>query len=298
MHLPESLENLLKSVKNSYERSAYRNFLNMKTRIDTSFKDDVRNQYASLCVQPGFEIIRTGLIKVESIKHSVEKVGDMMCVTSVSDNRKHSVDSALSSCSCSVWGNYGLPCRHIFVCRKKDGIDLYDETLVDSKWKRSVALNNCLPPNSLLNSPVSIQKKKPKKKIEKMSSVEKYLKATEFLKEIASFLSTCGETEFLEKLEYLKHLKETWMSNETVPLPNTTAVQTDTEETSAIVHTVIVESGPGICSEVVKDEDFETRPSETVIADDFTTYDDNDCVQTDITITGFQVPFNKKVGKK
>ena len=74
------------------------------------------------------------------------------------------------------------------------------------------------------------------------------------------------------------------MSNETVPLPNTTAVQTDTEETSAIVHTLIVESGPVICSEVVKDEDFETRPYETVIADDFTTYDDNDCVQTDITI--------------
>ena len=39
--------------------------------------------------------------------------------------------------------------------------------------------------------------------------------------------------------------------NETVPLLNTTAVQTDTEEASAIVHTVIVESGSGICSEVV-----------------------------------------------
>ena len=87
MHLPESLENLLKSVKTSYECSAYRNFLNMKTRIDTSFKDDVKNKYASLCVQPRLEIIRTELIKVESIKHSVETVGDIMCVTSVSDNR-------------------------------------------------------------------------------------------------------------------------------------------------------------------------------------------------------------------
>ena len=87
MHLPESLENLLKSVKTSYECSAYHNFLNMKTRIDTSFKDDVKNKYASLCVQPRLEIICTELIKVECIQHSVETVGDIMCVTLVSDNR-------------------------------------------------------------------------------------------------------------------------------------------------------------------------------------------------------------------
>ena len=74
------------------------------------------------------------------------------------------------------------------------------------------------------------------------------------------------------------------MSNETVPLPNTTAVQTDTEEASDIVYTAILESGPGIFSKVVKDEDCETKPSGTVITDDFTTYDNNDCVQTDITI--------------
>ena len=281
MHLPESLQNLLKSVKNSYERSAYSKFLIMKTRIDTSFKDDVRNKYATFCVQPGSEIVRAELNKVESIKDSIEKVGDRIVVTSVSDNREHSVDPALSSCSCSVWGNYGLPCRHIFVCRKNDGIDLYDETLADSKWKRTVALNDCLPSESLLNSPVSIQKKTPKKKIEKMSSVEKYLKATEFLKEMASFLSTYGETEFLEKLEYLKQLKEKWMSNETVLLPNNAADLKDTEDATALVHTIVVESGSDIPSEAVND--VRIRQSQTMISDDLSTNADNDCNETTLT---------------
>ena len=115
MHLPEALKNLLKSVNDSYDRSAYSKFLNMKTRIDACFKDDTRNQYALFCVQPGFDIIRSGLNKVESIKHNIEKADNNMIVTSVSDNRKHTVDEKLSSCSCSIWGNYRLPCRH-YLC--------------------------------------------------------------------------------------------------------------------------------------------------------------------------------------
>ena len=48
-------------------------------------------------------------------------------------------------------------------------------------------------------SGVNSEEKKTKEKINKMSSVEKYLKATEFLMAIACFLSTCCETQFLEK---------------------------------------------------------------------------------------------------
>ena len=55
---------------------------------------------------------------MESIKHNVEKADDNIIVISVSDNRKHVVDNRFSNCSSSVWGNYVLPYRHIFVCRK------------------------------------------------------------------------------------------------------------------------------------------------------------------------------------
>ena len=56
MHLPEALRNLLNSIMASYNRSAYSKFLNMKTRIETSFKDDTRSKHALFCVQPAFDI--------------------------------------------------------------------------------------------------------------------------------------------------------------------------------------------------------------------------------------------------
>ena len=159
-------------------------------------------------------MLKTGL--------TVVKADDInIIVTSDSEgNRKHVVDNSFSNCSCSVWGNYGLPCRHIFVCRKNESKDLYDETLVDAKCKRDLALNNCIRSESVLDSPVRAQLKTKRKIPSKMSSVDKYLKASEFFKEMASFLSTCGETDFFDKLEYLKILKETWLLHENVPLPS------------------------------------------------------------------------------
>ena len=67
---------MLNSIMDSYNRSAYSKSLNMKTRIDTSFKDDTRNKYALFCVQPAFDIISSELNKMESIKHNVEKADD------------------------------------------------------------------------------------------------------------------------------------------------------------------------------------------------------------------------------
>ena len=126
---------------------------------------------------------------MESIKHNVVKADDNMIVTSVSGNRKHVVDNSFSNYSCSVWGNYGLPCRHIFVCRKNESKDLYDETLVDAKWRRDLALNDCVRSESVLDSPVRTQLKTQRKIPSKMSSVDKYLKASELFKRNGIILS-------------------------------------------------------------------------------------------------------------
>ena len=67
---------------------------------------------------------------------------------------------------------------------------------------RDVALNDCVHSESVLDSPVRAQLKTKRK----MHSVDKYLKTSELFKEMALFLSTCGEAEFFDKLEYLKHL--------------------------------------------------------------------------------------------
>ena len=126
---------------------------------------------------------------MESIKLNVVKADDNMIVTSVSGNRKHVVDNSFSNCSCSVWGNYGLPCRHIFVCRKNESKDLYDETLVDAKWRRDLVLNDFVRSESVLDSPVRAQLKTKRKIPSKMSSVDKSLKASELFKRNGIILS-------------------------------------------------------------------------------------------------------------
>ena len=133
--------------------------------------------------------LRSELNKMESIKLNVVKADDNMIVTSVSGNRKHVVDNSFSNCSCSVWGNYGLPCRHIFVCRKNESKDLYDETLVDAKWRRDLVLNDFVRSESVLDSPVRAQLKTKRKIPSKMSSVDKSLKASELFKRNGIILS-------------------------------------------------------------------------------------------------------------
>ena len=56
-----------------------------------------------------------------------------------------------------------------------------------------------------------------------MSSIDNYLKASEFFKK--KWHHSCqhvviGKADFCNKLEYLKLLKETWMLNANVPLPS------------------------------------------------------------------------------
>ena len=86
MHLPESVENLVRAISDTYDRSMYKKFLNLKTRIDTSSKDDIHNRYASVCVPPAFEIIRGELIKLDTTKHEVRELEDQFSILSVSDN--------------------------------------------------------------------------------------------------------------------------------------------------------------------------------------------------------------------
>ena len=223
MHLPEAVGNLIRAVKDSYARLTFNNFQKtFKTRIDTTSNEDVRNKYASICVQFAFEIIRGELIKVYSIQHEVNKAEDRLTVTSVSDGKACEVGQDLKTCSCIINTNYCLPCRHIFVSRKDADVDLFDETLVHEKWKKKSFCDKISSTESAATKSPSIMRQKKESQQDRMSPIEKYLKALDFLKEMASFLSTCREIEFLEKLDHLKQLKDQWMSNDVVPIRSST----------------------------------------------------------------------------
>ena len=85
----------------------------------------------------------------------------------------------------SVGKQWSLMHSHIFVCRKNESKNPYDETLVDAKWRRDLALNDCVHSDSALDSPVRAQLKTKRKIPSKMASVDKYLKVYEVFKEMA-----------------------------------------------------------------------------------------------------------------
>ena len=39
-----------------------------------------------------------------------------------------------NTCDCTIFLNFGLPCRHIFLCREKQNHDIYDEVLIPNRW--------------------------------------------------------------------------------------------------------------------------------------------------------------------
>ena len=46
------------------------------------------------------------------------------------------VSKSMTECSCLTYCNFGLPCRHIFACRKQFRSTVYDETLIPDRWRK------------------------------------------------------------------------------------------------------------------------------------------------------------------
>ena len=40
------------------------------------------------------------------------------------------------TCDCTIFLNFGLPCRHIFLCREKQNHDIYDEVLIPNRRRK------------------------------------------------------------------------------------------------------------------------------------------------------------------
>ena len=79
---------------------------------------------------------------------------------------------------------WSLMYSHMFVCRKNESKDLYDETLLDVKRRRDLALNDCVHLESVLDSPVRAQLKTKRKIPSKIASVDRYLKVSEVFKDM------------------------------------------------------------------------------------------------------------------
>ena len=88
MHLPVALRNLMNSIMDSYNRSAYGKFLKLIWKQELTPHSRRRILVTSMpCSVFNLHFdIPSELNKMKSIKHNVEKADDNIIVTSVSDN--------------------------------------------------------------------------------------------------------------------------------------------------------------------------------------------------------------------
>ena len=133
------------------------------------------------------------------------------------------MSKTLDECNCLYFSNFGLPCRHIFACRKKENIKVFDQNFISKRWQKEFA--NIEP---TLTSQTSVTVNKGVKS-KTRSVTEKIDSANEICRDIATFLSTCGEKEFHEKLTFLKYLKTDWQCLQISNLPVTDEVQNKRE---------------------------------------------------------------------
>ena len=120
MNLPQAIENLDKFLDDTYSRSAFTRYANLKTKIDARNTEKDVIKYSLLCNSKAFQIVNDEYRILDSMKFEIEEVNDAYKVkyNVKSMSFAITVSKSMTECSCLTFCNFGLPCRHI-ICMPK-----------------------------------------------------------------------------------------------------------------------------------------------------------------------------------
>ena len=214
MRLPEAIENLSSFIDETYAKSSFNRYANLKTKIDQRNTDGELIKFSLMCNPKAFQIVNDELRILESVKFEIIEESDetYSVIYKIKDSTFNvSVAKSMNDCTCLCFSNFGLPCRHIFACRKKYIGTIFDENLIPNRWRKEFEKQDDLEELSTVLTSTSVNKRissKPKTVIEKFNT------AYGICRDIATFLSSCGEKEFQEKIEILKNLKNEWQCSQ------------------------------------------------------------------------------------
>ena len=90
---------------------------------------------------------------------------------------------------------FWLPCRHVFVSREKQGLEIYKETLIPNRWRKEFEPVDDGTDIHVVQTSTLINKRK-KPKANPKTTIDKFNKAILVCRELATFLSTCGKMSF------------------------------------------------------------------------------------------------------
>ena len=212
MPLPKAIQHLDKFLDDTYSKSSFNRYANLKTKIDVRNTDKDILQYSLLCNSKAFQIVNDEYRMLDSINFEAEEENDSYTVkyNVKGSSFSISVSKSMNDCSCLTFCNFGLPCRHIFACRKQFKNDVYDEKLIPDRWRKEFEKQEGSGPIFTVQTSNIVKKTPLKQQKQPKSVIEKFNKAYDLCRDIAQFLSTCGDKEFQEKLSHLISLKSEW----------------------------------------------------------------------------------------
>ena len=182
MRLPEAVEQLSNFIDDTYAKSSFNRYENLKTKIDRRNNDEDLVKYSLLCNSKSFQIVNDEFRQGTNTDFSITESDEAYTVKSLSS--EYTVSKKLDECTCLCFSNFGLPCRHIFVCRREKTVSVFDESLIPKRWVKEFEKpdNNEQPVGQ---ASVTVAKRKDKRTKPK-SVIEKYNKASEICRDIAT----------------------------------------------------------------------------------------------------------------
>ena len=138
MHLPQAIENLSNFLDDTYSKSSFNRYANLKTKIDVRNTDQELLKFSLMCNSKAFQILNDEYRILESIKFEILEENEAYSVKyRIKDSSFDvSVSKSMDECSCLCFSNFGLPCRHIFACRRKFKDTIFEEELIPNRWRK------------------------------------------------------------------------------------------------------------------------------------------------------------------
>ena len=148
-----------------------------------------------------------GLVRTELCK------SDAVCIE---DDLVSGETTTCSVCSCFFHQHMLLPCCHIFVIQRQQGMNLYDETLSHIRWHTAryqvvhSAFHEKTDPAAVANVTVSAVHVGPRRVPQ--TTHEKFRAARHFCMRLAGVVSEACGTHYDDKMKELRSLLQSWKS--------------------------------------------------------------------------------------
>ena len=101
-----------------------------KTRVTHHASDSQEHAYMKLLTNDASDFVINQLELANKVDYQWQTNGN--------ESNVHTSEGIITvthqKCSCTFYQSMGLPCRHIFSLRVKDGISLYDAQICDARW--------------------------------------------------------------------------------------------------------------------------------------------------------------------